>query len=220
MATGYVNPIGAGLQPARIDMGVDYTGRGNLYALGSGTIVNVKNSGWPGGIFIGLKLDNGLFAYYAENIIPRVSVGQKVNAGQLIGIAVGTYPFVEIGWAASPGTGETMAAATGQDQAGLGGGDPGKYPTAFGVSMSNLIKSLGGPAGIVDGPIQGTVPKNFPGLSGGIVNGNQPAPGQAQLQQNQAAGAIAAIAGAGFSFLLIAGLVLFGGFFLYKSFAH
>src|SRR6266700_133823 len=98
---GYANPIGAGLVSARVDMGVDYTGRGNLYALGSGTIVNVNNVGWPGGRFLCIKLDNGLYAYYAENLTPYVSVGQKVTAGQRLAFANGSYPFIEIGWAAA-----------------------------------------------------------------------------------------------------------------------
>lgn len=153
----FVNPIGKGLKSARVDMGVDYTGHGPLYAMGSGTIVNVKNAGWPGGTFIGLHLDTGQFMYYAENIIPHVHTGQRVHAGQLVGTAVGTYPFVEVGWAASPGTGSTLAASKGQAAS---GSDPGKYPTAYGVNMSNLIKSLGGPPGIISGPITGRVSTN------------------------------------------------------------
>lgn len=165
MTTPYVNPIGAGLHSARIDMGVDYTGAGPLYALGSGTIVNVANAGWPGGKFISLKLDSGPYAgkyvFYAENIIAKVRVGQHVTAGQLIGTAVGKYPFIEVGWAAPPGTGQTMAAAVGQQAK---GGDPGEFSTAFGVSMSNLIKSLGGPGGILTpGGVRGTVSAGYPG---------------------------------------------------------
>lgn len=154
---GYVNPIGKGLKSARVDMGVDYTGHGSLYAMGSGTIVNVKNAGWPGGTFIGLHLDTGQFMYYAENIIPHVHKGQRVTAGQLVGTAVGTYPFVEVGWAAAPGTGQTLAAQAGQAAK---GSDPGANPTAYGVNMSNLIKSLGGPPGIITGPVTGGIPKN------------------------------------------------------------
>lgn len=153
----FVNPIGKGLKPGRVDMGVDYTGHGPLYAMGSGTITSVKNAGWPGGTFIGLHLDTGQFMYYAENIIPHVHLGQRVHAGQLVGTAVGTYPFVEIGWAASPGTGQTLAAQAGQAAT---GGDPGARPTAYGVNMSNLIKSLGGPAGITSGPVTGGIPAN------------------------------------------------------------
>jgi hypothetical protein len=160
----YVNPLGPGLKPARIDMGVDYTGAGDLYAIGSGTIKNVYNTGWPGGTFISLLLDSGPYAgkyvYYAENIAPKVSVGQHVKAGQLVGHARGSYPYVELGWAASPGTGGTMAAQTGEAAS---GGDPGAFSTAYGVSMSNLIQSLGGQAGIqTPGGIRGSVDATYP----------------------------------------------------------
>lgn len=159
MSGNFVNPIGPGLVPGRVDMGVDYSGTGPLYALGAGTITSTKNSGWPGGTFIGLKLDgSNQYIYYAENIIPHVTVGQHVNAGQLIGTAVGTSPFIEVGFAAPPGTGNAMAAASGQNAAGLAAGDPGAFPTGWGVAMSNLIQSLGGPAGNVHGTVQGSVP--------------------------------------------------------------
>lgn len=170
----FVNPIGKGLKSARVDMGVDYTGHGSLYAMGSGTIVNVKNAGWPGGTFIGLHLDSGQYMYYAENIIPHVSTGQRVRAGELVGTAVGSYPFVEIGWAAPPGTGQTMAAQAGQSARGQAAGDPGKYPTGYGVAMSNLIKSLGGPGGIQSGPVQGGVPASFAAQTGATGSGALP----------------------------------------------
>lgn len=147
-------------------MGVDYTGAGPLYALGSGTITNVYNSGWPGGKFIGLKLDTGQYVYYAENLTPRVTVGQRVTAGQTIATAVGSYPYIEVGWAAPPGTGQTMAAATGESAAGQAAGDPGKYSTGYGVSMSNTIQSLGGPAGVLSpGGVQGSASAQFPSSS-------------------------------------------------------
>jgi hypothetical protein len=143
-------------------MGVDYGGSGNLYALGSGQVTSVFNSGWPGGTFIGIHLTStDQYVYYAEDITSLVRVGQTVKAGQLIGRATGGSSGIEIGWAAPPGTGNTMAAQTGQNKAGLAKGDPGLYPTAYGVSMSNLIQSLGGPPGIVKGPIQGSVPSSF-----------------------------------------------------------
>jgi hypothetical protein len=106
--------------------------------------------------------------YYAEDISPAVRAGQTVQAGQLIGHATGGSSGIEIGWASGQGTG-TEAAATGQSNLGQSHGDPGAYPTAFGVDMANLIHSLGGPLGIIKGAIQGTLPKNW-----------QAAPGSAQ----------------------------------------
>jgi len=169
----YQNPIGPGLTPGRVDMGVDYGGAGPVYALGHGTITSVYNSGWPGGGFIGLQLSDGSgrYVYYAEDISPAVQVGQAVTAGQLIGHATGGG--IEVGWAAPPGTGQTMAAATGQNRAGLAQGDPGYYPTGYGVNFSNLIRSLGGPAGIVGGPVQGSQPAAVPARDGGQRDGSQ-----------------------------------------------
>jgi len=154
----FVNPIGKGLRGERVDMGVDYGGSGPLYALGSGVITSTRNSGWPGGAFIGLHLDSGQYVYYAEDITPHVHVGQRVSAGQLVGTATGGPSGIEVGWAAAPGTGQTMAAQAGQAAA---GSDPGAHPTAFGVSFNNLIKSLGGPGGIVSGQPVGSVPSSF-----------------------------------------------------------
>lgn len=160
----FVNPIGRGLTGERVDMGVDYGGHGSLYAMGSGVITSIRNSGWPGGAFIGLHLDSGQYMYYAEDIIPHVSIGQRVQAGQLVGTATGSGGSgIEVGWAAPPGTGQTMAAAQGQAAK---GSDPGAHPTAYGVSMSNLIKSLGGPAGKVSGPITGGIPANQASMFG------------------------------------------------------
>jgi len=156
-----VNPIGKGLTSERVDMGVDYGGSGLLYALGSGAITSTANAGWPGGTFICIRLEDGKYIYYAEDITPAVSVTQTVTAGQVIGTATGGPSGIEVGWAAAPGTGTTMAAATGQDAEGLAEGDAGDFPTGYGVAMSDLIKSLGGPPGNVNGPVQGTVPAGY-----------------------------------------------------------
>ena len=164
---GYVNPIGKGLIPGRIDQGVDYNySSGPLYALGTGTIVNVYSSGWPGGTYIELHLadgpDKGKYVYYAESITPAVSVGQQVQAGQRVGTATGCSACgIEVGWAASPSTCAqgclTMAAVDGQRNAGLADGDAGAYPTRCGVDFSNLIVSLGGRGGYTGGKaVQGS----------------------------------------------------------------
>ncbi|HYB49240.1 MAG TPA: LysM peptidoglycan-binding domain-containing protein [Streptosporangiaceae bacterium] len=78
----FVNPIGAGLSPGRVDTGADYGGTSPLYAIGDGTITSIYNSAWPGVAFIGLHLDDGRYAYYAEDISPSVQVGDRVSAGQ------------------------------------------------------------------------------------------------------------------------------------------
>jgi hypothetical protein len=101
------NPFG-GLKLGRTDMGVDFTGKGPIGAVGPGKITLVAtNTGWPGGTFIKQKLPNGRFVYYAEGIKPNVRVGQKVGAGQKIGTATGLG--IEAGWAV-PGSADLAAA--------------------------------------------------------------------------------------------------------------
>jgi hypothetical protein len=133
-AAGLVNPIGHGLVRGRTDMGVDFTGSGPLYAIGPGTITNIAGSGWPGGIYILLKLDNGQYVYYAEHITPAVSVGQRVKAGDLIGHALDGYPWIEIGWGTST---PQEAQAHGHYSEGV--------VTSEGQSFAALLTQLGAP---------------------------------------------------------------------------
>jgi murein DD-endopeptidase MepM/ murein hydrolase activator NlpD len=162
----FKNPIGPGLTPERVDMGVDFGGSGPLYALGHGVITQVytSGSGWPGGGWIGLKLDDGREMYYAEDVSPAVHAGQTVQAGQLIGHATGGSSGIEVGWASGQGTG-TEAAKLGQQNM---HGDPGSWATAMGADMANLIHSLGGPMGKISGAIHGTLPKNWQAAPGGV----------------------------------------------------
>lgn len=169
----YTNPVGPGAVGSRIDMGVDYTGTFDLFALGSGIIRNLYNSQWPGGTYITLQLDTGQYKdalwFYAEHIIPLVKIGQRVKAGQKIGHAPGGNPWTELGWSYNT-TGTTMAAHTGQSARGSSAGDAGKYSTAWGVAANNLIVSLGGPSGVVSpGGISGGGPNALQRFIGGII---------------------------------------------------
>lgn len=159
---GYVNPIGPGLTLGRIDEGVDFAGAGPLFALGDGVILNVYDAGWPGGVYILLHLLGpgalqGRYVYYAENIAPAVSTGQRVRAGQEIGRARGFYPFIEIGWGtARPG----IAAAAFHYTEGV--------PTPEGRSFMALLDTLGR-----GGQVQGVaaVPVGpEPKLAGGLAH--------------------------------------------------
>lgn len=154
---GYSNPIGKGITPWRVDQGVDFNGPGKLYALGSGTIVNVHDSGWPGGTFLELHLDNGRYkgryVYYAETVIPVVGLGH-VRRGQLIARLPACSRCLEIGWASGH---MSLARALGQAAAGGAAGDAGAYPTACGMAFNGLLKSLGAPGGLTMGkPVQGS----------------------------------------------------------------
>jgi hypothetical protein len=107
----YVNPIGKGLTftgGGRIDEGVDFVGSGPLYAMSSGTITSISKSGWPGTNYILLHMDDNKYVYYAENIQPNVHAGERVTAGQLIGMARGYPPYIEVGWA-TPTPGNALA---------------------------------------------------------------------------------------------------------------
>jgi hypothetical protein len=143
---GYVNPIPGTVTPEQIDQGVDYAGSGNLLALGNGVVTQVNappGAGWEGGYYIAYKLTDGpqkgREIYYAEGVTPHVTVGQKLSAGQIVAsIIPGAAHGIEVGYAS--GTPNTSYA---QAQGGVLAG----HSTAAGEAFSNLIKTLGGPAG-------------------------------------------------------------------------
>jgi hypothetical protein len=115
---GVISPVGPGLKQGRTDQGVDYSGKGALFAVGSGTILSTSNPGWPGGSFVALQLDNPVDAkhsvvYYAEDINPNVRPGQHVGAGTQIGTATGGHSGIEIGWADPNSLGRSLQAASG-----------------------------------------------------------------------------------------------------------
>lgn len=157
----YAYPLRAvvGLAPERIDQGVDFQGYGPIYAVGDGVVISTYNSGWPGGTFIAYRLTdgpaNGLVVYAAEDIYPRVQVGQTVNAQTVIGQIYEGSDGIETGWAHPSGDGLTMAGATGQYDGG--------NSTAFGYSFSRLLSSLGGSGGILQGnSVSGSLPSGWP----------------------------------------------------------
>jgi peptidoglycan hydrolase-like protein with peptidoglycan-binding domain len=105
----YVNPFGltTKLVAGRVDQGVDYHGVGPILAIGDAVIVGDGGSGWPGGHYLLYKLANGIhagrFVYVAEAIVPSVSAGQRVRAGDAIctfgpAAAPGQSPGIETGW--------------------------------------------------------------------------------------------------------------------------
>lgn len=159
-AGSYANPLRAvgGLQATRIDQGVDYRGFGPIYAIGNGVVISTYNSGWPAGTFIAYRLTSGpaagLVVYSAEDIEPTVSVGQTVTASTQIGrVFEGSYG-IELGWADPRADGATMAADNSQYY--------GSNSTAFGDNFSRLIVSLGGPGGIIQGSVSGSLPAAWP----------------------------------------------------------
>jgi len=160
----YVNPFrsSTSISPGRIDMGVDYTGAGPIVAMGSGTVTYSQpaNAGWGpfsctggygGAVVYRLTdgADRGRYIYVAEGIIPTVSAGQTLRAGQQVAAFTGC---IETGWGSGDGD-QPKAQALGQE---CQSGDPGCVSTACGQNMSQLIHALGGPAGIPQGPTSGS----------------------------------------------------------------
>jgi hypothetical protein len=149
-ASGYVNPLAdASVKAERIDQGVDYAGTGTLGALGPGVVTQVvhSGSGWEGGGYVEYKLTSGPYAgryvYYAEGVTPTVSVGQTLQPGQAVATIIpGSSSGIEIGFAAGQGE-ESYANA-------YGGGYSEGQLTAAGQAFSNLIASLGAPAGLTE----------------------------------------------------------------------
>jgi len=157
----YSNPLRAinGLNPERVDQGVDYSGFGLIYAVGDGVILSTVNSGWPGGTFISYRLTDGpaagLAVYAAEDIDPMVSVGQAVTPGTALGAMYEGPDGIETGWADPSGDGVSMANDAGQFS--------GANSTAFGANFSQLLASVGAPAGVMqNNPPTGVLPANWP----------------------------------------------------------
>ena len=156
---GYRNPFASSTSvvPERVDMGVDYDGAGPIDALGYGTVTYSAPDGAGWGPFscsgghggavvyrLGDGPDAGRYVYVTEGIIPLVTAGERVQAGQAIASFTGC---IETGWGTGVGA-DPMAAALGQA---CSSGDAGCVSTACGWSMSQLIQAAGGPPGIVQG---------------------------------------------------------------------
>jgi hypothetical protein len=173
--SGYTNPLAkiSNLVPERIDQGVDYDGSGPLLALGNGVVTGDSGAGWPGNGGVIYKLSDGPYAgklvYYFENLIAKVSVGDKITAGQQVATMTGA---IEVGWASGNGT-EALAAALGQNALETGQGtDPGDCQSACGRNFNALLVALGAVSG---GPGSGPIstgpgmPSNWPTLTASDV---------------------------------------------------
>lgn len=158
---GYANPLRgiSRLVSERVDQGVDFAGTGPVYAIGSGKVTNVYNSGWPGGTFINYKINsgsaNGLYVYVAEYCTPSVSIGETVNSNTKL--CNMTTSGIETGWGAS-NNGSSEAWVLGQATHG------GTYTTGMGLNFYHFLKSLGYKGNDqINPPIQNqNMPSNYP----------------------------------------------------------
>ena len=167
---GYQNPLRdvSGLVPERIDMGVDFGGAGQVYALGNAVITNAtgNSAGWPGGGWITYKLtdgpDAGLTVYLAEDVSPIVQVGQHVSSATVIANMFAGSAGIETGWAQQSG----LSAESQLAEAGSVGGN-GPFPTRIGLNFEELLQSLGVPAAPNRGQYPyGLLPANYPPIRG------------------------------------------------------
>jgi hypothetical protein len=167
---GYQNPLRdvSGLVPERIDMGVDFGGAGQVYALGNAVITNAtgNSAGWPGGGWITYTLtdgpDAGLTVYLAEDVSPIVQVGQHVSSATVIANMFAGSAGIETGWAQQSG----LSAESQLAEAGSVGGN-GPFPTRIGLNFEELLQSLGVPAAPNRGQYPyGLLPANYPPIRG------------------------------------------------------
>jgi murein DD-endopeptidase MepM/ murein hydrolase activator NlpD len=157
----YANPLRAirHLTAERIDMGVDYSGYGPIYAIGDGIVLSTTVPGWPGGTMIVYQLtdgpSNGLVVYAAEDIAPTVQVGDPVTANTVLGLMYPGPDGIETGWADPTLIGNALAGDTHQFD--------GANTTAFGANFSDFLHWLGAPAGVPQNqPPTGALPRNWP----------------------------------------------------------
>lgn len=135
----YGSEVGGNLKFAGVDQGIDFTGSGPVYALGSGTITRIQNSGsgWPGqGALLSYSIPSlNKFVYIAEDFVSKagLKVGDPVKKGDVLGVATGSgmAPGIETGWAdagghaAAPYAGHSATALGADFQAFVKGSAPG-----------------------------------------------------------------------------------------------
>lgn len=157
---GYENPFRAvtSLLPQEVDQGVDYCAAGPLYAIGDGTVVSVYDNQWPSGVFISYRLESGpakgRYVYVAEDVTPKVRIGQSVTPNTVLAVANDAKTCLETGWADPPAYPERAAAHAEYD---------GRNSTAYGLNFNELLAALGARPGLPqpDGP-PGPLPADWP----------------------------------------------------------
>jgi hypothetical protein len=157
---GYLNPLRAvtSLVPQEIDQGVDYCASGPVYAIGDAVVVNLYEPGWPGGVFISYRLTSGPakghYVYVAENVTPKVVIGQRVTATTVVGVVHDAKTCLETGWADPPSSPERAAAHLFYQ---------GNNSTAYGLNFSALLQALGARPGLTQPHgSPGSLPPNWP----------------------------------------------------------
>jgi hypothetical protein len=163
--SGYTDPFARSrnLVPERVDMGVDYSGSGEIDAIGNARIAFAQTGiggGWVcstsenGGVVYQLTDGqyHGDYVYVTEDVIPTVQSGQQVDAGQSIATFTTPRGCLETGFSIGP-VPTPLAAALGQQ---AHTGDAGANRTYCGQQMSELLAATGAPPGLSEGrPVTG-----------------------------------------------------------------
>lgn len=157
---GYLNPLRgvSALVPQEIDQGVDYCGSGPVYAMGNAVVENVYAGDWPSGVFIAYRLSDGpakgLVVYVAENLTPKVVMGQRVTPRTVLGVVHDARTCMETGWADGSAPNGHVAGHFEYN---------GRNSTAFGLNFSALLALLGARPGLVQhGDAPGPLPAWWP----------------------------------------------------------
>ena len=138
-SAGYVAPFTLTSALGRTDQGVDYnlTAGAPILAIGKSKVIGIIPNWFKGQPFVWLQLldgpQAGRYYYVAEQIVPKVTAGQIVQAGQTIATFAAHGTGDEIGWATA--SGQTLARAT-------TGYTEGQATTA-GSSFRAFLSSLG-----------------------------------------------------------------------------
>jgi hypothetical protein len=184
----WFNPLEhAKVRPERIDQGVDYAGTGYLVAVTHATVTNVStgpNTGWPGN-FIEYQITTpgqlkGAYVYYAEGVTPNVRRGQVLAPGEKVATLIPNWSTgIECGFGAGVGTATYYGYHDGAYRDGTA--------TRPGLAYDVLVRRLGGPGGIVEGPLAGKYPEYMHDgqlsgeitkqTMGGVTPGNALGPG-------------------------------------------
>ena len=83
-----------------------------------------------------------------------MQVGDAVTSTTVLGHMYVGPDGIETGWADGSALPNTMARTYGQYN--------GENSTAFGYNFSQLLQSLGAPAGVANGPPRGALPASWP----------------------------------------------------------
>jgi murein DD-endopeptidase MepM/ murein hydrolase activator NlpD len=134
----YVNPL-PGFTKGRTDQGVDYSGKPGMpiRAIGDGVVLPGQADWFEGQPYVQYKLTSGpqrgKVVYVAEQITPQVKPGQRIRAGQRIGVYAPSGTALETGY----GSGRPGVVASPYN------GRPDGTETSGGIAARHFLERLG-----------------------------------------------------------------------------